>query len=71
MNLLLLFKQDFTAPNRVRLTEHRLKHLLLIKKLNRGDALDVGLVNDKMGEGRVLTIDKYHEYNQREHNLYV
>ena len=58
MNLLLLFTQDFTTPNRVQLTDHRLQHLLSVKKTAINDVLEVGLLNDRRGQARVLSIDK-------------
>ena len=57
MNLLLLFPQDFISANRVRLNDHRLQHLLSIKKVCTNDVLDVGLLNDKQGKGRVVSIN--------------
>ena len=59
MNLLLLFTQDFIAPDRARLTDHRLQHLLAVKKIKINDTLDVGLLNDKLGQARVLSVDKH------------
>ncbi len=57
MNLLLLFPEDFISPGLARLTDHRLQHLLSVKKICQGGTLEVGLINDKMGLGRVLYID--------------
>lgn len=58
MNLLLLFTEDFIAPDRVRLADHRLQHLLSVKKVQLNDLLKVGLLNDKVGYARVSFIDK-------------
>lgn len=57
MNLLLLFPQDFISANRVKLTDHRLQHLLSIKKIKIKEQLRVGLVNDRIGQGTVIAID--------------
>ncbi|MCW8932434.1 MAG: 16S rRNA (uracil(1498)-N(3))-methyltransferase [Gammaproteobacteria bacterium] len=59
MNLLLLFSQDFITSNRVRLTDHRLQHLLSVKKVEINDILEVGLLNDMVGQAQVISIDKY------------
>ena len=58
MNLLLLFPADFISPDRACLMDHRLQHLLAVKKIQLNDRLEVGLVNDKTGIARVLFIDK-------------
>lgn len=57
MNLLLLFTEDFISSNRVQLTDHRLQHLLSVKKIEVNDTLEVGILNGKMGLGRVCSID--------------
>lgn len=59
MNLLLLFTQDFITPNRVQLKDHRLQHLSSVKKIAVNEVLEVGLLNDRRGQARVLSIDKY------------
>ncbi len=59
MNLLLLFQQDFITANRVRLTGRRLEHLRTIKKVSMNDRLEVGVLNQQLGQGRVISIDKY------------
>lgn len=60
MNLLLLEKQDFTAPQRVRLSGRRLQHMLDIQQVTIGDSLRVGQLGGLMGEGRILTLDATH-----------
>jgi len=57
VNLLLLFAQDFISPNRVRLTDCRLQHLLSVKKIKVNERLTVGLVNDRIGWGTVIAVD--------------
>lgn len=59
MNLLLLFPADFIDHDKVCLTDHRLQHLLAVKKVQVNDTLEVGLLNDKLGLARVLFINKY------------
>lgn len=60
MNLLLLEEQDFTAPQRVRLSGRRLQHMLDIQQVAIGDDLRVGQIGGLMGEGRILTLDNDH-----------
>jgi len=57
VNLLLLFTQDFISSDRVRLTDHRLQHLLSVKKIKVNERLTVGLVNDRIGWGTVIAVD--------------
>lgn len=60
MNLLLLEEQDFTAPQRVRLSGRRLQHMQQIHQAAVGDTLRVGQIGGLMGEGRVLGLDDSH-----------
>ena len=55
MNLILLFPDDFAANNSmlVRLQGRRLKHVLEVHRASIGDELCVGLVNDRIGIGKV------------------
>lgn len=58
MNLILLFPEDFIDEDgRVRLTGRRHQHILSIHKAKLGDELCVGLVNGKIGTGRIITLD--------------
>ena len=58
MNLILLFPEDFIDEDgRVRLTGRRHQHILEIHKAKLGDELCVGLVNGKIGMGRILMLD--------------
>jgi RsmE family RNA methyltransferase len=58
MNLILLFKEDFTEGTRhVRLRGRRLEHVMRIHRAVPGDKLSVGLVNDRIGTGTVTGID--------------
>jgi 16S rRNA (uracil1498-N3)-methyltransferase len=58
MNLILLFKDDFIEnTSRVRLTGRRLRHVLEVHRASVGDDLCVGLVNDRIGTGKVTALD--------------
>ena len=58
MNLILLFNEDFTeGTSRVKLTGRRLKHVLDVHRAEVGDELCVGLANDRIGTGKVLSRD--------------
>ena len=58
MNLLLLFSDDFIAPGRVLLSDQRVQHLLLVKKIQLGTQLIVGLVNGRVGQGTVVALQE-------------
>jgi RsmE family RNA methyltransferase len=57
MNLILLFESDFINESHVLLKGRRLKHMLEVHKAAPGDTLRVGVLNGKMGEGSVVSID--------------
>ena len=58
MNLILLFKEDFTeGTRRVCLHGRRLEHVMRIHRAVPGNKLSVGLVNDRIGTGTVTGID--------------
>ena len=58
MNLILISPQDFINENNiVRLAGRRHRHILEVLKAKVGDELCVGLINEKMGTGRVIVID--------------
>ncbi|MBF0232910.1 MAG: 16S rRNA (uracil(1498)-N(3))-methyltransferase [Desulfamplus sp.] len=57
MNLILLFEEDFTAQERVLLYGRRLEHIRKVHRANRGDTLNVGLLNNRMGRGKIIAID--------------
>jgi 16S rRNA (uracil1498-N3)-methyltransferase len=58
MNLVLLFPDDFIEPDvRVRLTGRRHRHIFSVLNAKVGDELSVGLLNDRVGIGRVIMID--------------
>lgn len=57
MNLLILFEDDFFTSARVRLTGRRLAHAREVLGAKPGDALKVGLLGGKAGQGRILRLD--------------
>ena len=54
MNLILLFPDDYTGPNRVRLRDRRMDHIQKVHRAGPGDVLTVGRLNGKMGTAKVL-----------------
>ncbi|MBZ2169115.1 MULTISPECIES: 16S rRNA (uracil(1498)-N(3))-methyltransferase [Marinobacter] len=56
MNLALLFDEDFTASDRVKLTGRRLAHLHSVIKVKAGDQIAVGRVDGAMGTGEVIRL---------------
>ena len=57
MNLILIEEKDYAGKSRVRLRGRALKHAKEVFKATKGDELTVGLLNGKMGKGRVTTIE--------------
>jgi len=53
MNLIILFKDDFINENTVRLTGRRLEHILTVHHAEIGATLRVGLLNNRLGEGKI------------------
>lgn len=58
MNLILLFDNDFISEHQVRLTDRRFTHISKVHKPVVGQPLTVGLLNGKVGQGTVVSIDK-------------
>lgn len=58
MNLVLLFDDDFIAPDRVHLSGRRLDHLVSVIKAEPGTRVPVGRVNGMMGEGTVVSLQE-------------
>lgn len=56
MNLILLFNEDFLDETTVLLKGRRYKHITEIHKVEIGKELQVGLINNKMGIGKVIEI---------------
>lgn len=57
MNLILLYKEDFTDDSRVRLHGRRFEHAREVLSVTRGKVLQVGLLGGKTGCGTVVAID--------------
>jgi len=57
MNLILLFPDDFTADDQVRLTGRRLAHVTDVHRAAVGDELVVGVAGGRMGRGVVTRLD--------------
>ncbi len=59
MNLILLFQDDFKDHNsRVRLQGRRLNHILEVHRAVVGDELSVGVLNGRMGTGKVIALSQ-------------
>ena len=56
MNLILLSNDDFIEPNGVRLSGRRYKHITDVLRSKVGDELNVGIINGKIGQGRVMAL---------------
>ena len=56
MNLILLFEKDFLDPGRVLLSGRRLEHVQSVLKSKLGDELSVGVINGKMGKGKIVKL---------------
>ena len=57
MNLVILEEQDFIGASRVRLSGRRLAHVATVHRAGLGSELSVGLLNGRMGRGRVASLD--------------
>ncbi len=60
MNLILLNDNDFIGADVVDIYDRRSKHILKFYKSQVGDYLTVGLLNGKIGQGKVLSIENKH-----------
>ncbi|MGH1461352.1 MAG: 16S rRNA (uracil(1498)-N(3))-methyltransferase [Neptuniibacter sp.] len=58
MNLIILFKSDFTSSDCITLKDRRFVHIKTIHKPQVGDSLKVGLLNGETGSGEVTHIDE-------------
>ncbi|WP_300458560.1 16S rRNA (uracil(1498)-N(3))-methyltransferase [Desulfobacula sp.] len=56
MNLVLLETKDFIDPDRVVITGRRFEHLMSVNKIKDRDQLVCGLLNDRIGTGRITRI---------------
>lgn len=57
MNLILLFEEDFTDANTVRLTGRRLRHMMEVHRVRTGDELLAGMANGRIGRAKVLSLN--------------
>ncbi|MCB1829190.1 MAG: 16S rRNA (uracil(1498)-N(3))-methyltransferase, partial [Gammaproteobacteria bacterium] len=53
MNLILLFEEDFVAPDLVVLSDRRLSHIQQVHRAGTGDVLRVGLLQGAIGSAVV------------------
>lgn len=58
MNLILLFQEDFIAPDTVRLTGRRQRHIREVHRAQEGDTLCVGLAGGGIGLGHIRLWDE-------------
>ena len=59
MNLIILSKSDFIEDTeRVHIRDHRLDHIRNVNKPSVGDELRVGLINGKIGCGKITSIEE-------------
>ena len=58
MNLLLLGEEDLAAGNVARVEGDRVRHVRKVLKKTVGDDLRVGVVNGRIGSGRILRLDE-------------
>ncbi|MCP3876540.1 MAG: 16S rRNA (uracil(1498)-N(3))-methyltransferase [Desulfobacteraceae bacterium] len=56
MNLILLEKKDFIDRDHVILTGRQFKHLVSVNKVEKNDELICGILNGKIGTGRITKI---------------
>lgn len=54
LNLIILETDDFVEPGRARLRGRRLQHILEVQRAAPGDSLRVGLLDGRIGNGRVI-----------------
>ena len=57
MNTILLEKSDFIAPDTVTISGSRFEHMKKVLKCAIGSTCKVGLLNDKLGTGKVIAAD--------------
>lgn len=58
MNLLLLLPENMLSPNQARVAGRQLKHMHDTLRLNQGNQLTVGLLNQQVGTAQVTQLDK-------------
>jgi 16S rRNA (uracil1498-N3)-methyltransferase len=57
MNLILLFDEDFLSEGLVRLSGRRMEHIRMVHRVKLGDELTVGLLEGKIGKGRLTRLE--------------
>lgn len=57
MNLVLLFPDDFVSEGLVRLSGRRWEHIRTVQRVKVGDELTVGLLEGKIGKGRLSKVE--------------
>jgi 16S rRNA (uracil1498-N3)-methyltransferase len=57
VNLILLFDDDFVAPDRVVLRGRRSEHVRAVHRAKAGETLTVGVAEGRVGRGEVVRID--------------
>jgi 16S rRNA (uracil1498-N3)-methyltransferase len=56
MNLVLLFKDDFVAEGKVRLSGRRLEHMRSVHRVGLGDDVTVGVLDGRIGKGHITGV---------------
>lgn len=59
MNLVMLFEEDFVAPDRVVLRDRRLAHICRVHRAMVGDELRVGLLQGAVGSARIEQLSEH------------
>ena len=58
MNLILLKNDDFISENIAQLSDFRFEHIKKILKLSVEENIKIGLLNKKIGDGKIMEIDE-------------
>jgi 16S rRNA (uracil1498-N3)-methyltransferase len=58
MNLILLYKNDFTSPETVSIYGERFEHLRKVLRVEQGTCVKVGLLDGMLGTGEVIELNK-------------
>lgn len=56
MNILLIEKNELTENNIVQISDRRFDHIISIHRTIEGENVKVGLINGKIGSGKILSI---------------
>ena len=59
MNCLLFDKSDIKSENLLSVTGNKLSHINNILKLGIGDKIKIGIINEKLGVGKIIKINQY------------